>query len=271
MEVYDWVVFALIVTILIILYMKRNTDTFTTQEFRTIDSNSFTVVSPGIPVPTSYVCDIVISQLSGNNDTALAKMNSLITNFNTITPAMQMPLITNTTEFDQIFTTAFNSSESAFGNDSVGKRNKMILRTFAGLCGQMVNAVSTFLPITYDSTGKPTFTDEIVQASGKTVNEVLTYGLKTIKAVFAGGGETSISADTLVLINSIFPSTIPTYTSASEMTTELSTRTNLPPRAIFFAKAYIIGSAYIMWLVTNKWKLDPAWSAGLPSSPAIRA
>lgn len=271
MKVYDCVVLTLIITILIVLLMKRKTDTFTDQNVATFQSNSFIMVGSGLPDPTSDVCDIIISQLSGNNDSALAKMNSLITTFNTKTPAMQMPLLTNVAEFDQIFTTAFNSGESAFGSDSVGKRNKMILRTFAGICGQVVGWARSWLPITYASDGKPTFTDEIVQATGKTVNEVLTYGLKVIKTLFAGGGAPTISDDTFVLVNSIFPSSIPKYTNTQEMSRELKDPTNLPPRGIFFGKAYVIGSAYIMWLVDNKWKLDPAWSAGLTPSPAVRA
>lgn len=270
MKVYDWIVLGLIISILIIL-VRRRVDGYTSEDMSKIAMNSFLIVTLTNNVPQGQVyadiCDILLSQLGGNLDTALSKMNSLVTLTNTAVPSLQAPTFTTTDEFNQVFTTAFNSTESAFGNDPIGKRNKMILRTIGSFPIQTVEFMkNTFLPVSYTSDGKPTFTDEIVQASGKTVGEVLKYGVEVIKIVFAAPPDPNgptVSADALNLINSIFPSNIPKFTSGQEFLMETRNTTNPTSRILFFAKAYIIGFAYIVWLAENKWRLDPAWSAGL--------
>lgn len=276
MKVYDWIVIGLLISIMVMLILRR-VDKYTMAESEKFNMNSFLIGSfthqsgSQQSMMINSVCDILLSQLGGDSTTALSTMNSLITTTNTAVPSLQAPLYATADEFNQVFTTAFSSSESAFGNDAPGKRNKMTLRTFASLPIGTVDFVKKIIPFTSSSDGKPSFTDEIVQASGKTVEEILKYGVKVIKAVYAapsGPNGPVVSADALTLINSIFPSSIQKFTSGTEIMTESNNTTNPTPRILFFAKAYIIGFAYIVWLAENKWRLDPTWSAGitLPSN-----
>jgi hypothetical protein len=138
----------------------------------------------------------------------------------------------------------------------------MILRTFASICGGLISELNKILIVVeYSADGRPTYTDEIIQSSGKTPNQVLTYGFRVLKTLFAtppgADGKPVLSADALSTINGIFPSTITPYTSLQDISTDV---TNNSDRVKYFAKSYSIGAAYIVWLSENKWKLDPAWN-----------
>ena len=279
MKVYDFIVLFLLLAIAVVLLYRRM-DTYTADQLTSLSSNSIISYQEDLVSSLGDLIDIILSQLGGDDASAFTKMNSLITSYNTKAaaviarrlangvssagrdPPINLPLLSSVSEFNQIFTTAYTSGETAFGDDITGKRNKMILRTFASVCGGLISEINKILTVVeYSADGRPTYTDEIINSSKKTPSEVLTYGFRVLKTLYAskpsGSDGLVISADAWNTINSIFPSTITPYTSLQDISTDV---TNNSDRVKYFVKAYSIGAAYIVWLAENKWKLDPTWS-----------
>ena len=279
MKVYDFVVLFLLLAIAVVLLYRRM-DTYTADQLTSLSSNSIIAYQEDFVSSLGDLIDIILYQLGGDDASAFTRMNSLITSYNTKTaaviarrlangvsaarpdPPTNLPLLSSASEFNQIFTTAYTSGETAFGDDITGKRNKMILRTFASVCGGLISEINKILTdVEYSADGRPTYTDEIINSSKKTPSEVLTYGFRVLKTLYtsipSGTDAPVISADAWNTINSIFPSTTTPYTSLQDISTDV---TNNSDRVKYFAKAYSIGAAYIVWLAENKWKLDPTWN-----------
>lgn len=261
MKVYDVTVVTILLAILYVLLTRKN-EQYTNSDMQSFGQNSF--IARGARDAIGQFCDTMISELL-NDGTAFTKLNAFISSTNTQYPTLNAPLFTSVAEYNQVFTTAFNSGESAFSSDAIGKRNKMTLRTYASPCISILGSIPpNILTIEYDANGKPTFTDEIVQASGKTVNDVLTFGFRSIKDFFTqnpSGGSTP--ASTLAMVNDILPSNLGRYASSTEFENDFNNVNNPSARMVFITKAYSVGAAYIAWLAENKWRLDPAWSAGI--------
>lgn len=249
-----------LIIIVLVLVLKRVMSGYTSQQAMKF----FSLMNPNSGIPTGKVFDVTIAQLAPSGTESYTIMNEIITSFNTklVTP---LPLFTSESELNQVYTTAFNSGESAFSNDSIGDRNRMALRLTAGISIAVTSAMPTqILTITYGPDGKPTYTDEVVQKSGKSLNEILTFGMRVLKDLVGSntqaGGQMVIPDSTIQMINGILPSEFPKYTSGTDIMNDMNNMSNPPERVKFFAKAYTLGAAYMAWLAENKWKLNLDWA-----------
>lgn len=255
----------ILVIITILLVLNRVVSGYTRDQ-----ANKFQgLLSPNSGIPVGKVFDVTITQLTPSGNASYTIINEILTSFNTSLATEnkpQLPLFTSEAELNQVYKTAFNSSESAFSNDSIGARNKLALRLTAGAPILMISEIpSTMVTITYGTDGKPSYTDEIVQKSGKPLGEILVFGLKLLKdfhtQMSGAQGGAAIPASTLQMVNDILPSEYSKFTSGTELMNEMDNTTNPSERVKFFSKAYSIGAAYMAWLAENKWKLDLNWTA----------
>jgi hypothetical protein len=268
-------VFIGLIIIILVLVLNRVMSGYTSQQ----GQKFIGLLRPDSGIPVGKVFDVTIAQLAPSGKESYTIMNEIITSYNPklVTP---LPLFTSESELNQVYTTAFTSGESAFSKDSIGDRNRMALRLTAGIPIAMTSVIpSTMLTVTYGPDGKPTYTDEVVQKTGKSINEILTFGMRVLKdymtqAVPSSSGPPQPPASTIQMINDILPSEFPKYSSGAELSNETSMTINPPERVKFFIKAYTIGAVYMAWLAENKWKLDLDWAptpVPVVSSPALNS
>ena len=235
---------------------------------------------PGSMTWIPKALDLVIAQLEGSESYTL--MNGIITDVNAkfsnllqrtdLTPGLTalgnaakttpMTAYANETEFANIFTKAFNETES-----TATPKDKFSLRFFALISAMLVSNIASQIP-SIDTTpmpdGRAQWAEQWRTDSGKTAKELLTFCFKFLKDVVAKPPSQPFPQTTVDLINSFLPSTITKYQSGDELKNELNT----PPgndanaRQLWCIKAILIGPIYINWLSEQKWKLDVNWDIG---------
>jgi hypothetical protein len=250
MDRKNLIIMVLVVLVLILVF-RRSRSTYTVDQRSKIQK-----YLPNDVSVYTFISDMAIAQLSGTD--SLSSVNSMIDilNVNRPTPFVKF---TSEADIDTMFKTAYDSGEAGLAD-----RERAILHVIGALSVALAYAPGEqFVVVDFGADGKPSYTDEVVAESGKSIKDILTFGFNVIKVLYASHSGTRTTAgldNVLSMINDILPSKYTKYTSFEEIGREANNAATAPSdRVKFFAKAWTIGAAYLSWLAENKWKLDLDW------------
>lgn len=239
----DYVIIGLLVIILMIL-LSRRVSSYTTAELG--------MFTPSIPsrvaqLVSDDVADIIINQTKGLP--VLSSVNSLIAKVNAAEPSAQLVPYTSESQISNMFKTAYDNGES-----SLSRTDQAILR-FTMLFGvelQMLPWGSGNLPvISFTSTGKPVWADEVLGRTGLTIQEGIVKVMETVKNF------KTINDVLITQINSILPSNLTPFASVADYNNKMTGKTD--PSIVWFIKFVSIGPLYMLWLAENKWRINLSW------------
>jgi hypothetical protein len=245
----DYVIIGLLIVILVIIFSRH--------------LSLYTAADINIPLPVERavhddLLDIIINETKGIP--VMSSVNSLISKVNMAEPSAQLVPYTSEEQIATMFETAYKNGES-----SLTRTDKAILRFMMlfGLEMQQLPWGSAGLPaLSYTNEGTPVWADEVLAQTGLSIRD----GIVKVMELAKLKDRTTVDDDFIRAVNAALPSNLTAFSSINDYLSKVSAKTD--PSIVWLIKFVSIGPLYILWVATNKWRIDSSWRLVQNSTPS---
>jgi len=250
----DVVLILLLVVVLVLLTVRVSSGYTPTQAQQLMSS------IPGSAGLMPSVVNFYVASLQGQP--LLPYANAVLQQIPTERLVTPLVPYTSESQLQTMFTTAASNGESG-----LTFTDRVLLRALTGIWTNIVSSpqvASLGLSVTYDSQGKVSWSDSVLNQTGQTVQQNMLFIFQLVQTN-AGGAITQEIVDKL---NHVLPSNLTPVRDPIDWDTKAQTLTTSTPdpTMVWFFKYVFVGPAYLAWVAENVYHLDPTFVAW--NSPA---
>jgi hypothetical protein len=250
----DVVLILLLVVVLVLLTVRVSSGYTPTQAQQLMSS------IPGSAGLMPSVVNFYVASLQGQP--LLPYANAVLQQIPTERLVTPLVPYTSESQLQTMFTTAASNGESG-----LTFTDRVLLRALTAIWTNIVSSpqvASLGLSVTYDSQGKVSWSDSVLNQTGQTVQQNMLFIFQLVQTN-AGGAVTQEIVDKL---NHVLPSNLTPVRDPIDWDTKAQTLTTSTPdpTMVWFFKYVFVGPAYLAWVAENVYHLDPTFMAW--NSPA---